>query len=61
MQNVNLPEEITAPISEGDKLGEISYSLNGETIAEIDIVAKNSVAKIDLPHMLQYVFNSWIC
>ena len=61
VQNVNLPEEITAPISEGDKLGEISYSLNGETIAEIDIVAKNSVAKIDLPHMLQYVFNSWIC
>lgn len=61
VQNVNLPEEITAPINEGDKLGEISYSLNGETIAEIDIVAKNSVAKIDLPHMLQYVFNSWIC
>ena len=60
VQNVNLPEEITAPINEGDKLGEISYSLNGETIATIDIVAKNSVAKIDLPHMLQYVFNSWI-
>ena len=60
VQNVNLPEEITAPINEGDKLGEISYSLNGEIIAKIDIVAKNSVAKIDLPHMLQYVFNSWI-
>ena len=60
VQNVNLPEEITAPINEGDKLGEISYSLNGEIIATIDIVAKNSVAKIDLPHMLQYVFNSWI-
>ena len=60
VQNVNLSEEITAPINEGDKLGEISYSLNGETIATIDIVAKNSIAKIDLPHMLQYVFNSWI-
>lgn len=60
VQNVNLPEKITAPINEGDKLGEISYSLNGETIATIDIVSKNSVAKIDLPHMLQYVFNSWI-
>lgn len=60
VQNVNLPEEITAPINEGDKLGKISYSLNGETIATVDIVAKNSVAKIDLPHMLQYVFNSWI-
>lgn len=60
VQNVNLPEEITAPINEGDKLGEISYSLNGETIATIDIVAKNSVDKINLPHMLQYIFKSWI-
>ena len=59
-QNINLPDEISAPINEGDKLGEISYSLNGETIATIDIVAKNSVDKIDLPHMLQYVFKSWI-
>ena len=39
---------------------EIKLTLNGETIATIDIVAKNSIAKIDLPHMLQYVFNSWI-
>ena len=59
-QNVNLPEEISAPINEGDKLGEISYSLNGETIATIDVIAQTSVSKIDLPHMLQYIFKSWI-
>lgn len=60
VQSVNLPEKITSPINEGDKLGEISYSLNGETITTIDIVAKNSIDKIDFPHMLQHIFKSWI-
>lgn len=60
VQNVNLPDSISAPIKEGDKLGEISYSLNNETIATIDIVAKNSVDKIDFPNMIKYVFKSWI-
>ncbi len=60
VQNVNLPDSISAPIKEGDKLGEISYSQNNETIATIDIVAKNSVDKIDFPNMIKYVFKSWI-
>jgi len=60
IQNVNLPDSISAPIKEGDKLGEISYSQNNETIATIDIVAKNSVDKIDFPNMIKYVFKSWI-
>ena len=60
VQNVNLPDSISAPIKEGDKLGEISYSLNNETIATIDIVAKNSIDKIDFPNMVKHVFKSWI-
>ena len=60
VQNVNLPDSISAPIKEGDKLGEISYSLKNETIATIDIVAKNNVDKIDFPNMIKYVFKSWI-
>ena len=60
VQNVNLPDSISAPIKEGDKLGKISYSLKNETIATIDIVAKNSVDKIDFPNMIKYVFKSWI-
>ena len=57
---MNLPDSISAPIKEGDKLGEISYSLKNETIATIDIVAKDSVDKIDFPNMIKYVFKSWI-
>lgn len=60
VQNIELSNNISAPINEGDKLGTISYSLNGETLTSIDIIAKNSVNRIDFPHMLQFVFNSWI-
>ena len=60
VQNVNLPDSISAPVNEGDKLGEISYSLNNETIAAVDIIAKNSVDKIDFPNMIKYIFKSWI-
>ena len=60
VQNVNLPDSISAPVNEGDKLGEISYSLNNETIATVDIIAKNSVDKIDFPNMIKFVFKSWI-
>ena len=46
VQNIELPDNISAPINEGDKLGKISYSLNGENLASIDIIAKSTVNEI---------------
>ena len=36
-------EEITAPIEEGSKLGEIVYTYNGKKIGSVDIVAVKQV------------------
>lgn len=38
---------LEAPVKEGDKIGEISYELNGETWKTEDVVAGNNVKKID--------------
>ena len=38
---------LEAPVKEGDKIGEISYELNGETWKTEDVVAGNDVEKID--------------
>ena len=38
---------LEAPVKEGDKIGEISYELNGETWKTEDVVAGNDVKKID--------------
>ncbi len=60
VQNINLPESVTAPISAGDKLGEISYLLNDETIATVDIIAKDSIDKMNFANMTKFIFKSWI-
>ena len=38
---------LEAPVKEGDKIGEISYELNGEIWKTEDVVAGNDVEKID--------------
>ncbi len=43
---VNLPENVPAPVKEGQVLGKVSCSLNGEVLQQYDICAKDSVAQI---------------
>ena len=42
------------------KYGEISFSINGNEISTINIVAKNSVDKINFFSMAKKVYYSWI-
>ena len=45
--DTELPETLTAPIAKGDVVGKIIYRLDGKTIGERNIVAEESVEKID--------------
>ncbi len=45
-QSININNNISAPIYEGQIVGNISYSINGENVGSVDIVAKNNVKKI---------------
>ncbi len=49
---VKLPQKLQAPVSEGMQVGRITYSLNGENIFTEQIVASQSVDKIDFPWCL---------
>ena len=59
-QNLTLDENISAPISSGQKLGELSFVLDGKVISKVDIVAKNNVEKLNLFTMSKRVIYSWI-
>lgn len=59
-QNLMLEENIPAPVTSGQKLGEITFSLNGEILSSINIIAKNNVEKINLFSMAKKVYYSWI-
>lgn len=59
VQDINLEENISAPISKGQKLGTVSYLLNGEIVGSSNIVAAKDVNKISLWNMTTYLYNAW--
>ena len=59
-QTLNLDENISAPVQKGQKLGEISFTLDGEVLSTVDIVAKDDVEKIGLFSIIKKVYYSWV-
>lgn len=59
-QTLTLDDTISAPVSQGQKLGEVSFSLNGEVLSTVNIVAKNEVPKINLFTMAKRIYYSWV-
>lgn len=58
-QIVTIPDNVFAPIQKGQKIGEISYVLNGETLSLVSVVADEDVKKINLSSMFERIFFSW--
>ena len=59
-QTLTLEENISAPVEQGQKLGEVSFLLDGEVLSTVDIVAKESVEKIGLFSIIKKVYYSWV-
>ena len=59
IQNINIEKNISAPIISGQKLGEITFTLNDVLISKANIVAKNDVPKISGWNMLTHVVSNW--
>lgn len=39
--------------------GEVNFSLNGETLGTVNLVASTSVTKLNLGNMMAYVIERW--
>ena len=59
-QTLTLDDRVLAPVSSGQKRGEISFTVDGETLSTVDIVAKQDVDKINLFNMAKHVYYSWV-
>lgn len=59
-QNLQIEENISAPITSGQKIGEISFSLDGEVLSTVNIVAEEGVEKINLFTMSKKVIYNWV-
>ncbi len=59
VQNISLDDSISAPVYKGQKLGEVTYSINGEIVGSSNILASEDVKKISLWNMTTYLYDYW--
>ena len=57
--NITLNDTISAPISKGQKLGEITYSIDNKEISKVNIIAKEEVKKINILNMTTNILKKW--
>ena len=58
-QTIQLPNSISAPIFEGQHLGEIVYSKGNDILLTAEIVAKSEVKKMSFGNVLTQVYQKW--
>lgn len=56
---ISLPEMVEAPIAKGQKVGEVIFSLNDETLGTVNLVANETVKKLNFGNMLAHVVENW--
>ncbi len=55
-KRVDIPEVLEAPIAEGQKIGTVTYLLNGEEIGTADVLATEAVGEIDFKTLFPRLF-----
>lgn len=58
-QTINIPDKISAPINKGDVVGNIVYTVDGNEISKVNIIANETVEKNNLINMINYIFTKW--
>ena len=57
---INLPEEISAPVKEGDRLGELTYSLDGRVIAVYPVFAAEDISLRSFSACTSYITDQFL-
>lgn len=58
-QTISLSDTISAPISEGENLGKITYSIGENKLLDVNLIAKEEVKKIDMITMTCKLYEKW--
>ena len=59
-QSIQLTDTVNAPIQAGQVLGNITYTLNGNEIGKVNVVAEKSVAKNTAFNVIEHVVFNWL-
>ena len=58
-QNLIINENIQAPINKGDVLGKITYTLNGNQLLEVNLIADIDIAKSNFWNLTTSLYSKW--
>jgi len=61
VQNMQIEQKLSAPVSKGQKIGSVTYSIDGNVIETIDIVSDSEVKKETLMNVASYIYEKWFC
>ena len=56
---INLKDNIKAPVTQGQLLGTIKYSINDSELGTVNLVAETSIEKLGLLGMVKSIFQNW--
>lgn len=58
-QTINLNDCISAPLQKGEKIGEVTFELNGETIATVNLISDKEVKKVNVWNVTTNIYKKW--
>ena len=56
VRQITLDDFVTAPVAAGDVVGRVKYICNDQTIGEADVLASETVGKIEFKHVFVRIF-----
>ena len=59
-KEIVLSPDVTAPVAEGDKVGELIVKQDGEVLSIVDLVTESPVEKAGVFRMLKRVLFDWV-
>ncbi len=59
-QTITIKENIIAPIAQGERIGEVTYSLNDDTLATVNIIASKDVKKMNMFAVSIKLYSKWL-
>ena len=61
VQKVNIEQRISAPIICNQKLGSVTFEIEGKEIQTIDIISDKEIKKETMINVGSYVLKKWFC
>ena len=58
-QNISFSDTVEAPIEKGAILGQVTYSVGDNVVKTVNVVADQSVEKLNFINMTTNLFNNW--